>query len=158
MKNWVQWLIITLLILFGLLKIYNTFLSPNNQKEFLQAEERLDLPADFLLFYEKFHRDSAFQLQHIRFPLPGLPSMSDPDNFKQSGFFYEKDSWKLHRSFDPEAKGYTHDFTMVSKDYLIIEKIREKETGIGLERRFVKQDGEWMLIYYAAMNKMKANE
>ena len=36
-----------------------------------------ELSNDFQVFYELFHRDSSYQMEHITFPLEGLPDYAD---------------------------------------------------------------------------------
>lgn len=131
------------------------FLSCNGSKEEestenMDIEEVLEVPEDFSTFYLKFHSDSVFQLNHITFPLQGLPALIsndiDPDEFTWS-----KEDWKFHsfENFDPDnfqIERQTIDSTLVT------EKIIDIKTKIGIKRRFAKFNDEWYLIYYSAMN------
>lgn len=157
MKKYGPVLVLVLLVIFATLKIWNTYQANTIRQEIIpqNASPFDDLPEDFVAFYQQFHQDSSYQMQHIQFPLAGLPSMVNPDDFTESGYFYEAASWKMHKPVDTEQNRYEHRFDQVGTQYLIIEKIRDTETGIGLERRFVRQDGRWMLIYYSGMNKMQ---
>ncbi|MEM7572500.1 MAG: hypothetical protein AAF433_06350 [Bacteroidota bacterium] len=104
------------------------------------------LPADFISFYEQFHADSAYQMAHIQWPLPGIPSN---DSLRVPGFTFQTESWKLHRQFDPETSGYTSSFQPLTED-MIIERISDDQNRYGLERRWLRnsQSDEWELIYY----------
>ncbi len=35
-----------------------------------------NVPVDFMDFYMNFHQDSLYQMEHIQFPLRGMPSMA----------------------------------------------------------------------------------
>ncbi len=107
----------------------------------------------FESFYHKFHRDSAFQMGHITFPLEGLPPMGDTIS-DRSAFRWQREQWVLHRDLSDELSGYDRDRTIFGED-IIVETIIQKDTDVGMERRFAKMDGDWMLIYYAAMNPVK---
>jgi hypothetical protein len=57
---------------------------------------------DFMVFYERFHSDSLFQLEHITFPLQGLPS--DLSSTKTSNFRWEQENWEMHQPLNPEGE------------------------------------------------------
>ena len=108
---------------------------------------------DFEAFYQRFHADSLFQMEHIAFPLAGLPTHADSLEDGKS-FFWQEDNWVLHRAFDNSLTGYERSRKRFESD-IIVETIVQKDTDIGMIRRFVKMDDEWMLIYYAAMNQFE---
>lgn len=112
-----------------------------------------DLPADFVVFYEKFHADSIYQIDHIRFPLEGMPTVSD--NAVPTDFHWDMNDWVMHKPFT-ESNEFNRELTMVDST-IVIEKIRLKNNEYGMERRFAKFGNEWQLIYYAAMNKLVKN-
>ena len=37
----------------------------------------VEIPQDFRIFYDRFHSDTSFQLEHIVIPLSGLPANAD---------------------------------------------------------------------------------
>ncbi|MBK8502499.1 MAG: DUF4348 domain-containing protein [Saprospiraceae bacterium] len=122
------------------------------QAPLAETEEANEMPDDFLTFYRQFHQDTAFQIAHITFPLEGIPANADtltaPDNFR-----WQQNSWKWHRPIDPALTGYEQKYQVITQE-MVIEKIIEKTSNIGMTRRFAKMDNEWMLIYYADMNPM----
>ena len=112
------------------------------------------LPKDFTQFYDKFHDDSLYQMEHIIFPLEGMPAsegkLTDPD------FKWMKEDRQIHKPFTDPNGDYTRElFAMDSS--IVIEKIRLKNNEFGMERRFAKSNDEWYLIYYAAMNRLVKN-
>lgn len=104
------------------------------------------LPDDFAAFYEQFHADSSYQMAHIQWPLPGIPS---DDSLRVPGFTFQPENWLMHRKFDPETTGYRSEFQPLSAD-MIIERINDTEGRYGLERRWLRNSSteEWELIYY----------
>ena len=131
---------------FGLILL--TLLSSCGNKEKIKE---VALPKDFTAFYEKFHADSIYQLNHIRFPLEGLPSIAD--NADAMDFHWGIENWEMHKPFADDNKEYNRVLTVVDSS-IIIETIRMENNQYGMERRFAKFGKEWQLIYYAAMNKL----
>ncbi|MEM6724958.1 MAG: hypothetical protein AAF598_13040 [Bacteroidota bacterium] len=108
------------------------------------------LPADFKAFYKQFHEDSLFQMAHISFPLEGVPNYIDSSY--TGNYFWKKEDWRMHRPFDPTFGGYDRSFSY--NEYMVEETISD-QYDFGTLRRFYKMDEEWMLIYYAGMNKFR---
>lgn len=114
-----------------------------------------DLPKGFVEFYDRFHEDSIYQMDHILFPLEGIPSGSGAaleENFKWS-----KDEWFMHKPFDEGQTEYVRHIYALDSN-IVIEKINLATNDYGMERRFSRtNNNEWQLIYYAAMNKLVRN-
>jgi hypothetical protein len=117
------------------------------------GQEIVEVSAEFAEFYERFHLDSAYQMAHIVFPLEGIPVIRDtiPENLED--FKWTKANWIIHRPFDLTDGSFSRNMYQYG-DKLIVEKIEARQMGFGMERRFAKLQGEWFLIYYAAMNRM----
>ncbi|MBP7822100.1 MAG: hypothetical protein KA010_04200 [Saprospiraceae bacterium] len=111
------------------------------------------LPQDFIEFMEKFHTDSAYQMEHITFPLQGLPMAADSVEMGDGQFRWQKNDWTLHKPFDTAANEFNREFIQVSDD-IIIEKVSTKEGSFGMERRFSRMSNGWNLIYYAGFNRI----
>jgi hypothetical protein len=112
------------------------------------------LPTGFRKFYENFHRDSVFQLNHIRFPLEGLPEIEEETaEIDLSTFYWKKNEWTLHRPFDAMNGSFNRDFQPLGED-MVVETIRHTEANYAMQRRFYRDGNDWYLIYYAAMNKL----
>ena len=122
-----------------------------NKKPHLDA----DLPKGFVEFYDRFHEDSIYQMDHIIFPLEGLPpggGNGEDDNYK-----WGKDGWAMHKPFDESNTEYVRDIYSIDSN-IVIEKIKLATNDYGMERRFARtHNNEWQLIYYAAMNKLVKN-
>ena len=108
------------------------------------------LPNSFLTFYDRFHTDSAFQMNHIVFPLSGTPGSLDTISDSKH-FQWKKANWKLHRPV--EIKEFKKHYAIIDST-LITEYIYHPK-GYGLERRFAKMNHDWYLIYYGGMSKME---
>lgn len=102
--------------------------------------------ADFLAFYERFHQDSAYQMEHIVFPLQGFDGSIDSTGQPDPAFRWQREDWALHRPID--TTNFRQGIAPID-DKLIIERIQHKSGSYTIERRFAKMSGEWKLIYYA---------
>lgn len=123
-------------------------------RETSPAEEQLPSEyQDFVEFYERFHQDSAYQMEHIIFPLEGLPREADSTTIASGSFRWKKEDWRIQRPFNLESSSFEQQLAPVSED-LIIEKITHKMGDMGMQRRFARLGEEWYLIYYADLNRM----
>ncbi len=109
------------------------------------------LPGDFVTFYDRFHQDSAFQMDHIMFPLEGLPNSSgDNDTLTSDRFFWQKANWKLHKPFTDPGQHFTQWYE-VPNDRVIEHWIQMNGTNLYMKRRFAKLEDGWYLIYYQGL-------
>lgn len=136
-----------LLILIGILGI----LACNNTPAQYNSIEKL--PEDFQKFYKRFHADSAFQMNHILFPLPGKPNNTRKGEFYPT-FRWKKSDWVLHRDMGKLLDSYVTHYS-VDSDF-IIEEIYHKTGTWKIERDFSKIGNEWFLVYYAGTTKVKS--
>ena len=109
------------------------------------------LPGDFLDFYERFHADSLYQMEHISFPLSGIPAMQLKK--LDTLHYFEKEEWRMHRAIPDSAIAYQS--IMEIDEGIIEEEIGLREQGITIFRRYSKIGDEWYLIYYMAPNFAK---
>jgi hypothetical protein len=109
------------------------------------------LPGDFSAFFDKFHEDSVYQIEHIIFPLEGLPaSTGDGDTLTSLRYFYQKADWKIHRHINDPGKDFDNWFEIT--DARVIEHwIQMKGTNLHMRRRFAKLEDGWYLIYYQGL-------
>jgi len=107
------------------------------------------LPDDFKIFYKKFHTDSSYQMKHIIFPLEGIPSYADSLGLVENNFYWKREDWVLHKDLVDES--YRKEYSILPNE-IINEKMILKDKPIGLQRRFAKISGEWMLIHYIGLN------
>jgi len=113
-----------------------------------------DVPADFLVFYTQFHSDSLFQMAHINFPLEGLPAYADSVTLAEGNFYWQKEDWGMHKNLDARKEHFTNNL-QVMNERLIFEYIPtgDDKDVLWLERRFLKSNGEWKMIYYSEPNR-----
>ena len=112
-----------------------------------------ELPEGFSAFYQQFHHDSAFQMNHIIFPLEGIPNNADQETIQADTFRWQKETWSLMRPVDYQMSEYQRDFIPLT-DELVMERIIHKGGQFGMVRRFAIISDEWHLIYYAGVNRL----
>ena len=104
---------------------------------------------EFRDFYIQFHTDSLFQVNHIQFPLQGLPDLYSPGNGDKLPYFYEKEDWKFQKIINLAEK----DFSQMQQDKIIvIEETLSNQESYGFVRRFTKDGDSWKLIFYSGYN------
>jgi len=120
-----------------------------------KANSTEQIPADFLVFYTQFHSDSIFQITHIDFPFEGLPEYADSTILAQGNFTWQKEDWEMHKNLDARKEDFVKNLLQVS-DGLIFEFIPTGgEKKLWIERRFMKTNGDWRMIYYSGLNYRK---
>jgi len=108
--------------------------------------------SEFQAFYDQFHTDSLFQINHITFPLEGLPPQADSLTFVK-GYRWQKEDWRMQKPIDTSNGEFSKTYANLGSD-MIIEHITHETGQFGIQRRFTKIGGEWNLIYYAALNRV----
>jgi hypothetical protein len=109
---------------------------------------------EFKNFHQQFSTDSAFQMEHIVFPLDGIRAPSDQNDTLGLKHQWQREDWKIHGVFD-DANGT---FTVEMLDLagkMVIEIISDESGLFTMERRFAKLSDGWNLIYYKEMGKYK---
>jgi hypothetical protein len=132
------------------------FACKNQPKEAEQVtQSSVQLPQDFLVFYEKFHQDSLFQMEHIVWPLQGdTDEQVDSAHYQKKNAEWRPETWHIQK-MDFNQNDYIIEYKMLG-DVLVIERIRPKTANYGVERRFAKQgEGEWALIYYSDLQELR---
>lgn len=150
-------ILIGISLMFAFQKIMNDKERPVEQVENVDTigNSSEQIPADFLVFYTQFHSDSSYQMAHINFPLEGLPEYADSTILAQGNFKWEKEGWNMHKNLDARKEEFAKNLRVVS-DGLIFELIPTGgEKKLWIERRFMKTNGEWRMIYYSGLNFRK---
>lgn len=109
------------------------------------------LPQDFTEFYDRFHSDSLYQMDHVSFPLSGIPALQMQQ--LDSLHYFEKENWRMHRAIPDSAISYQSIEEI--DEGIIEEEIGLKEEQVAIFRRYSKIGDEWYLIYYMAPNYIK---
>lgn len=106
----------------------------------------------FWPFFETFQNDSIYQMEHIIFPLKGLPAKAE-DMVEGESFYWQKEGWRIHRQFDDMGGTFQRSYRQVG--HMVTETISDQSGTFQMERRFAKMDEDWMMIYYAAMRMVR---
>lgn len=112
------------------------------EPEFFKEE----MPADFLNFYDLFHSDPNFQMDHIIFPLQ-MQSDSTP---------WQKEDWVLHIPFSSQGGEFTRRYFHLNG--IVIENISDRKGLYNIERRFSKSNDSYNLIYYKNTNALENSD
>ena len=115
------------------------------------SDNSQEIPEDFMLFYRNFHSDSIFQIEHINFPLEGLPSYADPKDLVDGKFYWQKEDWTFQKSIDFEFSDFER-ILMPINAFIIEETILHKTEKLAIRRKFVKFGDDWSLSYYTGLN------
>ncbi len=117
------------------------------------ASESTAAASDFIAFYERFLSDSLFQIEHVQFPLEGIPDNADSADVADGNFRWQRETWKMHRKFDPKQTGFNVKLESFGSD-IVTERILHESGQYAMLRRYAKMDGDWRLIYYAGLNPL----
>ena len=112
-----------------------------------EATLTADTTETFATFNERFHRDSAFQISRITFPIGG--HYAEAENSQA----WTAKNWELLKEpvrETPDTTEYKHDLQQT--DTTVIEKYWLENSGFKTERRFKKMGGKWFLTYYDDIN------
>jgi len=104
-----------------------------------------NVPSEFLEFYERFHHDEVYQMEHIVFPLAGM--RQDTTTMEMVAVKWQRENWLMHKEFNSHDGTYKRSFTNLQG--IIIEKIEDIGGRFSMERRFSKLDDQWNLIFYS---------
>lgn len=137
------------------LLLFALIVSSCKNKNSYDSAEGEKLPKDFIEFYEKFHKDTAFQKAHCIFPMQGLPDQAD-STVNASTFRWTESNWNYHKELNLPPS-FHREFSTFGPE-MIIERILDDKQGIGMERRWVKFGKEWSLFYYVGMNQFSKNK
>lgn len=130
----------------------------NNSNVPAEADQTMsasaELPESFKNFYEKFHRDSLFQMAHIIWPLQGEKTVqTDSSSTEVIPHNWTPEEWLMHKPIDLGNGEFVREVSMMG-DFMVIEVVKTRMYGYGIERRFAKQsDNDWALIYYSDMKQ-----
>ena len=96
----------------------------------------VEIPEDFPDFYERFHTDSLFQIDHIIWPL----------SEQVDGSKWTLEDWIMHKPFDNSSGEFTRDLD--NFEGIITETISHNQGYFHMQRTFTQMSGEWALIGY----------
>ena len=114
-----------------------------------QAETSLfkeEIPQDFLSFYDRFHSDIDYQMNHIIFPLQE----------KSDSTLWQKDEWLMHKPFATQDGEFSRKYTHLNG--IVVENIQDQKGLFRVERRFSKSGDGYDLIYYKITNAFENSD
>ena len=160
MKYFIGFLVgVILTSVFFTMKLRN-MVTPNDEAAEMTEEfeaENEGLPSDFLAFYQRFHDDSLYQLEHVVFPLQGLPADADSATIVNGKFRWQREGWAMHHPIEDAGTQFSRSMKKIT-DEMVIENIKVAGGQYGMQRRWSKSDDDWYLIYYAAVNRLATDE
>ncbi len=97
-------------------------------------------------FYDRFHKDSIFQISRLRFPLGGGPDRGDVNEE------WTKENWSMLKTkiYDVDTSQYKVYFKKLKKSFT--EKVWIVNSGFKLEYRFELIDNKWFLVSAFELN------
>ncbi len=104
---------------------------------------------EFLQFYDKFGKDSLFQMEHTVFPLEGMQRLKDTLDLPDKNFRWKQENWVIHRPYNDMDGTFSREF--LDLHGIVIERIADASGKYSMERRFAKLSVGWHLIYYREM-------
>ena len=125
-----------------------------NQKSSENTRENTTENADFTDFYEKFHSDSLFQVEHIAWPLNGMRAVEIDSQSVMQKYTWQPEEWTMHRLAILNNGDYEQELTWMDNDF-VSERVRLKNSSFGLERHFSRFNNSWELVFYSEMHEMK---
>jgi hypothetical protein len=95
---------------------------------------------NFDSFYDKFHKDSLFQLSRIKFPLKGGPDRGDINEE------WTKENWHILKTmiYDVDTTQYKVSYKKLEKSF--IEKVWLEDSGFSFEYKFELINNKWFLV------------
>jgi len=135
-----------LIVLFGSYLFLKKTAPSQHQPEIVEEVIDSMIPGEFIEFYMRFHLDTAFQKAHIVFPLQQ----------KEDGSKWTSSEWIYHRPFNNHGGEFVQDFRFLNG--IIFEIIQDIRGQYKIEKRYVKSNGAYNLIYYSSLNTFEKDE
>lgn len=98
-------------------------------------------------FYKRFHADSVFQMNRIKFPIGGYYTDTLGNEHK-----WNRDSWIMHRSYIQDADTSIYNLELTDEKSQKSELLFIEGAGFKVERKFKQINGKWYLVYYVDEN------
>ena len=124
----------------------------NCKQKAASAAQLTEMPSDFVAFYENFHSDSIFQIEHIQWPLDGMRAIEIDSVRHMMETEWQPSEWLMHKPVDFSSGQFKREMVWLDSTF-VTEFVRYTAADYGLERRFSKAGGEWLLIYYREMSE-----
>jgi hypothetical protein len=96
---------------------------------------------NFDKFYERFHKDSLFQINRVKFPLQGKQVNADGTNS------WKREKWTMIKAKASEINTSEYNVKTTKTDNTYFEGIYCKNCGFSFEMKFQLIDHKWYLVY-----------
>ena len=97
---------------------------------------------DFTAFYQQFLSDSSFQMDRVRFPLPGQKFTADVED---STYRWTREDWRVLSEPQLDTTHFSRDLSV--SDTLATDVIEGKNSGFYFEMVYRPLDHQWHLVY-----------
>jgi hypothetical protein len=101
---------------------------------------------DFDKFYNRFHKDTLFQVSRIKFPLGGM----FVDGFKETQWTKKNLPTMKSKIYDIDTMQYKISFKKTEKTFT--QKVWVEDSGFSTEFRFEVINNKWYLVYILDQN------
>lgn len=98
---------------------------------------------DFDKFYQRFHSDSLFQMQRIKFPMQGYTLDSLGNNVP-----WTRQNWLMHRMGVQQVDTTVYKVEIKKEPGNCEEDIYIEGGGFRTKRMFNRENGKWYLILF----------
>ena len=95
----------------------------------------------FAPFYERFLIDSAFQVERIRFPLPGQKFTED---VADSAYRWQRSDWRMLREPQLDSTQFSRNLSVT--DTLVTDEIAGVNSGFYFRMDYRPVDKKWHLV------------
>ena len=96
----------------------------------------------FNTFYDQFLSDSTFQLERIRFPLPGQKFTAEVED---STYRWNREGWRMLNEPQLDSAYFTRDLAVT--DTLATDEIAGKDSGFYFKMVYRPVKRKWHLVY-----------
>lgn len=97
---------------------------------------------DYFVFYQKFHQDSLFQVERVRFPLDGYSIEGGQITS------WDENSWVMHKNGLADIDTSIYKTERNTRFGVIQERIYLPNSGMLIERHFSLLNKKWFLTFY----------
>ncbi|GAB2467588.1 hypothetical protein GCM10011375_31290 [Hymenobacter qilianensis] len=104
----------------------------------------------FDAFYKRFTNDSIFQIQRIKFPLPGINT--DGMDVSDTIYYWQKGKWRMFKGIPSDIDTINFEVKKIRSDTIAINEVSQKHVSFSSKYIFKPKEGRWYLVYYEDIN------
>ncbi len=121
-----------------------------NNKQHINSNLKNKAIDNFDEFYVKFYKDTIFQKSRILYPLKGYIKYWDDDTAKEDSWLNNKIVITPKETLELNYKNLKSE--ILKKDTIVTEKYWLENSGLFIERNFIRKAGKWYLYIYNISN------